>query len=87
MDMNVLIMDELMSNMDSDARNVMLSVLKESMSEGKSMFIVNHAEMNDDYFDHKIRVSLKNYRVRVQLKKKDEPKDVIVRASNYEKIF
>lgn len=86
-DMNVLIMDELMSNMDSDARNVMLSVLKESMSEGKSIFIVNHAEMNDDYFDHKIRVSLKNYRVRVQLKKKDEPKDVIVRASNYEKIF
>jgi DNA repair exonuclease SbcCD ATPase subunit len=86
-DMNVLIMDELMSNMDSDARNVMLSVLKESMSEGKSIFIVNHAEMNDDYFDHKIRVNLKNYRVRVQLKKKDEPKDIIVRASNYEKIF
>ena len=86
-DMNILIMDELMSNMDSDARNVMLSVLKETMGEDKSIFIVNHAEMNDDYFDHKIRVNLKNYRVRVQLKKKDEPKDIIVRASNYEKIF
>lgn len=86
-DMNVLVMDELMSNMDSDARNVMLSVLKETMGEDKSIFIVNHAEMNDDYFDHKIRVNLKNYRVRVQLKKKDEPKDIIVRASNYEKIF
>ena len=86
-DMNVLVMDELMSNMDSDARNIMLSVLKETMGEDKSIFIVNHAEMNDDYFDHKIRVSLKNYKVRVQLKKKDEPKDVIVRASNYEKIF
>lgn len=86
-DMNVLVMDELMSNMDSDARNVMLSVLKESMSEDKSIFIVNHAEMNDDFFDHKIRVALHNYRIRVKLKKKDEPKDVIVRASRYDKIF
>lgn len=86
-DMNVLVMDELMSNMDADARNVMLSVLKESLSEDKSIFIVNHAEMNDDYFDHKIRVGLHNYRIRVKLKKKDEPKDVIVRASRYDKIF
>ena len=38
-DMNVLVMDELMSNMDSDARNVMLSVLKETMGEDKSIFI------------------------------------------------
>lgn len=86
-DMNVLVMDELMSNMDTEARNVMLSVLKDSLSEGKSIFIVNHAEMNDDYFDHKIRVSLHNHKIRVQLKKKDEPKDLVVRASHYEKIF
>ena len=85
--MNVLVMDELMSNMDTEARNVMLSVLKDSMGEGKSIFIVNHAEMNDDYFDHKIRVSLHNHKIRVQLKKKDEPKDLVVRASQYEKIF
>ena len=70
-DMNVLVMDELMSNMDSDSRNIMLSVLKDSMGEDKSIFIVNHAEMNDDYFDHKIRVGLHNYRIRVKLKKKD----------------
>jgi DNA repair exonuclease SbcCD ATPase subunit len=86
-DMNVLVMDELMSNMDTEARNVMLSVLKDSMGEGKSIFIVNHAEMNDDYFDHKIRVSLHNHKIKVQLKKKDAPKDMIVRASHYEKIF
>lgn len=86
-DMNVLVMDELMSNMDTEARNVMLSVLKDSLSEGKSIFIVNHAEMNDDYFDHKIRVSLHNHKIRVQLKKRDEPKDLVVRASHYEKIF
>lgn len=86
-DMNVIVLDELMSNMDSEARNVMLSVLKDSLSENKSIFIINHAEMNDDYFDHKIRVSLKNKKIRVQLKKKDEPKDLIVKSSNYEKVF
>lgn len=86
-DMNILVMDELMSNMDSDARNIMLSVLKDSMDEEKSIFIVNHAEMNDDYFDHKIRVSQQNKKIIVQGKKKEEPKPVIVKASNYEKIF
>ena len=85
-DLNILVMDELMSNMDSDSRNIMLSVLKDSMGEDKSIFIVNHAEMNDDYFDHKIRVSQVNKKIMVQ-KKKEEPKPIIVKASKYEKIF
>ena len=85
-DLNILVMDELMSNMDSDSRNIMLSVLKDSMGEDKSIFIVNHAEMNDDYFDHKIRVSQVNKKIIVQ-KKKEEPKPIIVKASKYEKIF
>ena len=85
-DLNILVMDELMSNMDSDSRNIMLSVLKDRMGEDKSIFIVNHAEMNDDYFDHKIRVSQVNKKIMVQ-KKKEEPKPIIVKASKYEKIF
>lgn len=85
-DLNILVMDELMSNMDSDSRNIMLSVLKDSMGEDKSIFIVNHAEMNDDYFDHKIRVSQSNKKIMVQ-RKKEEPKPIIVKASKYEKIF
>lgn len=85
-DLNILVMDELMSNMDSDSRNIMLSVLKDSMGDDKSIFIVNHAEMNDDYFDHKIRVSQINKKIMVQ-KKKEEPKPIIVKASKYEKIF
>lgn len=86
-DMNVIILDELMSNMDAETRNVLLSVLKDSLAEDKTIFIVNHAEMNDDYFDHKIRVSLKNKRIKAYTKKKEAPKDVIVRASTYEKVF
>jgi DNA repair exonuclease SbcCD ATPase subunit len=85
-DLNILVMDELMSNMDSDSRNIMLSVLKDSMGEDKSIFIVNHAEMNDDYFDHKIRVSQSNKKIMMQ-RKKEEPKPIIVKASKYEKIF
>lgn len=86
-DMNVIILDELMSNMDSDARNVMLSVLKDSLGNDKCIFVVNHAEMNDDYFDHKIRVGLINKKVTTQPKKKEQPKTVVVRASQYEQIF
>ena len=86
-DMNVIILDELMSNMDSDARNVMLSVLKDSLGNDKCIFVVNHAEMNDDYFDHKIRVGLINKKVTTQPKKKEQPKTVVVRASQYEQVF
>ena len=86
-DMNVIILDELMSNMDSDARNVMLSVLKDSLGNDKCIFVINHAEMNDDYFDHKIRVGLINKKVTTQPKKKEQPKTVVVRASQYEQIF
>lgn len=86
-DMNVIILDELMSNMDSDARNIMLSVLKDSLGNDKCIFVVNHAEMNDDYFDHKIRVGLINKKVTTQPKKKEQPKTVVVRASQYEQVF
>jgi hypothetical protein len=47
------------------------------------VFVINHAEMNDDYFAHKIRVSLDN-------KKIDNAKTkmpCVVKASKYEEIF
>ena len=39
-----------MSNMDSESRNNMLSILKETLSENRTIFVINHAEMQDDYF-------------------------------------
>ena len=80
---NVFVLDELFSNMDSDTRNIMLSLLNETMSKDKTVFVINHAEMNDDYFAHKIRVSLDN-------KKIDNAKTkmpCVVKASKYEEIF
>lgn len=60
---NVIILDELFSNMDADTRNLMLELLNSSIMNGpsqtRSVFVINHAEMPDDYFKHKIKVSLK----------------------------
>lgn len=79
---NIILLDELFSNMDSDSRNTMLELIKETLSDGKSIFIINHAEMNDDYFNHKIRVSLVNKKITT--KKKG---DIVVKSSHYEQIF
>ena len=78
---NVFVLDELFSNMDVNTRNIMLELLQESMSEDKSIFIINHAEMNDDYFQHKIRVSL--HPKVISTKKTGK---ITVKASKYEYI-
>ena len=80
---NIFFLDELFSNLDSDARNIMLSLLKESLGKNRTIFVINHAEMNDDYFDHKIRVSLEN--TKIYVKKIDD--DVIVKSSKYINVF
>lgn len=79
---NIILLDELFSNMDSDSRNIMLGLIKESLSEDKSIFIINHAEMNDDFFNHKIRVSLVNKKITTK-----KLGDIVVKSSHYEQIF
>ena len=81
---NVFILDELFSNMDSNTRNIMLSLLNETMDPNNSVFVINHAEMQDDYFKHKIRVTLQNKKIISASKKTGE--DVIVKTSKYELI-
>lgn len=84
-DLNILFLDELFSNMDVNARNIMITLLKENMEDNKTIFIINHAEMGDDLFSHKIRVHLEKKRIVSVSEKKGE--DVIVQASKYEQIF
>lgn len=81
-DFNILFLDELFSNMDIEARNTMLTLLKENLFDNKSIFVINHAEMQDDFFNHKIKVALENKKI---TKKKDE--EVIVKSSKYTQIF
>ena len=84
-DMNIIFLDELFSNMDADTRNIMLSLLNDTMSKDKTVFVVNHAEMADDYFAHKIRVKLENKKMTYTEKK--EEVDVIIKCSKYEQIL
>ena len=81
-DFNVIFLDELFSNMDADIRNTMLRLIKENFEDDKSVFIMNHAEMDDEYFKHKIRVSLTNKKINVK-----KVGEVVVNASKYDKIF
>lgn len=88
---NVIFLDELMSNLDADSRNTMISVLNETLAENRSIFIINHAEMSDDFFNHKIRVHLKNKTVQLTKKKLKKAvntgdTEIIARASSYEVI-
>lgn len=86
--LNILFLDELFSNMDSEMRDLMLSTFKESLSEGRTIFTVNHGEMRDEAFDHKIKVSLINKKIEKQnIKKSLCGGNVIVHASKYEQIF
>lgn len=85
-DMNIIFLDELFSNMDADTRNIMLNLLNETMVKDKSIFVVNHAEMADDYFNHKIRVSLQNKKLKYINKNKEE-EEIIIKCSKYEQIL
>lgn len=82
---NLFCLDELFSNMDAEARNTMLRLLRESMAEDRTIFVINHAEMGDDYFDHKIQVKLVNKKIVTGTGKKE--KTFVVKASKYEKCF
>ena len=84
-DMNIIFLDELFSNMDADTRNIMLTLLNETMSQDKSIFIVNHAEMADDCFKHKIRVRIENKKMTYRIQKED--KDVVIKCSRYSQEF
>ncbi len=84
-DMNIIFLDELFSNMDGDMRNIMLNLLNETIVKDKSVFVVNHAEMADDFFSHKIRVHLESHKMKYNIKK--ETKEVIIKCSKYEQIF
>lgn len=82
---NLFCLDELFSNMDADSRNTMLALLNDSMASDRTIFVINHAEMNDDYFSHKIKVRLENKKITVGSGKKE--KEFVVKSSKYEKVF
>lgn len=57
---NICFCDELFSNMDADLRDQMCKLLKETIREGQSMFVICHAPLNKDLMDGTITAQLKN---------------------------
>ena len=61
----------------------MLELLNDTVGKQKSVFIINHAEMADDYFSHKIKV----YQVNKQVENAKSGNNVIMKASKYDILF
>ena len=78
---SIFFLDELFSNMDSEARNNMLALLKETLSKDRTIFVINHAEMQDDFFNHKIRVKLNRKKIM------GKTEEIFIKNSTYEKVF
>lgn len=56
--LNVLVADELFSNMHTELCNELCEVLKGSMRAGDTMFIINHVAIDNRYFDGTIKLTL-----------------------------
>lgn len=55
---NVLFLDELFSNLDSELRSMICNVLKSELKENQTIFIISHQEISDANFDGSINAKL-----------------------------
>lgn len=51
---NISFLDELVSNMDHDLRNMVCQVLKQNLKQDQTLFIISHVDLDDRYFDGQI---------------------------------
>lgn len=85
---NVLGLDELFSNMDDNMKNMMLEMISKNMAKDRTVLVINHGPMADDWFKNKIRVNIVNQKIEKEnIKKSLSSGSVIVHASKYEQIF
>lgn len=83
---NILFLDELFTNLDSQICDMLLETIG-SIKE-KSIFIINHSNLKDDFFKHKIQVSLENKKINKEnIKKCLSVGQVIVHSSKYNMIY
>ena len=67
---NIMFLDELFSNLDSDLRAKMCNVLKISTNPQNTLFIISHQDISDEYFDGAINISLEGFGDKYQKKSK-----------------
>lgn len=58
---NICLLDELLSNMHTELRGDICKVLKDNLREDQTIFIISHAELDDQYFDGSLDVELENF--------------------------
>lgn len=56
---NIMFLDELISNMHSDLRDMVCEVLKSSLQPGQTIFLISHADLNSSYLDGEIETKIK----------------------------
>lgn len=59
--LNILFLDELLSNMHKDLCDEVCSILRSNMKVGDTIFIVSHIETDNKYYDGIINVHLEKY--------------------------
>lgn len=57
---NIMFLDELFSNLDESLRNDMCKVLKDSIKSNNTLFIVSHQDIDEQFFNGFIDLSLEN---------------------------
>lgn len=57
---NIIFLDELVSNMHSDLRNIVCQVLKENTLQDQTIFMITHVDIDNDMFDGVIDCDLVN---------------------------
>lgn len=57
---NIMFLDELFSNLDESLRNDMCRVLKDSIKSNNTLFIVSHQDIDEQFFNGFIDMSLEN---------------------------
>ena len=57
---NIMFLDELFSNLDESLRNDMCKVLKDSVKSNNTLFIVSHQDIDEQFFNGFIDLSLEN---------------------------
>lgn len=55
---NIMFLDELFSNLDSDLRNELCGVLRKFLKDDNTIFIISHTDLDDRYFDGEISMKL-----------------------------
>ena len=57
---NIVFLDELLSNMDSELRDTMCKLLRKNLTRDQKVFIISHAPLNENILDGRIHVEYKN---------------------------